>query len=991
MLEVQVDEDEDEDWPWRRIEAALHTEFGFAPGDILALGQHFFPHVLARSGYQVSAAATRFVSGLAAASTSAPMWNVPPDGPLQYDPVAQQLSARVPLTDREVIAKLTQVHDLNADEQKAVQDLYFQPRAMLASFALLFADFASAQRRLIEEDDEAERFGYFRRQFLLCRRRCRVIARHLSHHVAAATGQQAPEGDELAALILRALAADENKSVTSWEDDSGALPALTWTPLPNGGALAALLGLAGTGLIAEYRPAGGAIAWRDGTGPLSGFGAERDHENCPVPTVLPSLGATLTPQQMQFASVHNGFLMKDATDAWLGGAQGFAVTWSGALLVEHEGTYEFWAGAPTPGDERPDAGAAEHRRWRVMLRRGQRSWVILSHHWAGEEEHRSSALPLKRGAYELTAELIQPAPEFGDDEQARPQHTGFQVKYSGPDSDGQRTEIPHNQLFVMEKNQTLAYGITDLSPGATAYLGGLYLSSLRDIRRTYQRAFKALLFTHRFALSAQRQPHGNSELGYMLAQAAQFAGSGYYRAGGGFTRHAADFDFNFLPLLDDYRPPAGDARTIRHRSASRRCSTGGSGSSTTPRPARRCAGAASGICGICSRKRRKSSPPIPATCSATWAPMPAIGHWTCATSRARTFRFTPSPARIWRTSAGRPCLARRSLAARDAVLLRGQGHRRGSARPVGVGRSQRGASGRNRNRQRQPLGVPLRWLPGERRAAPLRRPQAPQRRAARARPRRAGGLSLPHEPRRAALAPGSSPPSPRDLSDLLLLDVEAGLRERPAASTKRSPPCRVRAPRAAGSGTRLDHHPRFRAAVGSRVRHLPRLAGVQAPAALQGELDRVGRAGEGARRRSVPFPRDRLRDAQLTVAVPGGLEWWPDQRPPAHDSLPVLQQAEASGLRLLPAPREGLSLLGTPERDARPSWLALLPEGQQTDQTPERPRAGAGAVTPAGRNCRTGWKRRSGSAHASGASPPPACRRRRTASRRIRGMAARTA
>ena len=53
--------------------------------------------------------------------------------------------------------------------------------------------------------------------------------------------------------------------------------------------------------------------------------------------------------------MHNGLLMKDATGAWLGGAQGFTVTWSGALLVDSEGTYEFWAGAPTPGDERPDA------------------------------------------------------------------------------------------------------------------------------------------------------------------------------------------------------------------------------------------------------------------------------------------------------------------------------------------------------------------------------------------------------------------------------------------------------------------------------------------------------------------------------------------------------------------------------------------------------------------------------------------------------------
>ena len=86
----------------------------------------------------------------------------------------------------------------------------------------------------------------------------------------------------------------------------------------------------------------------------------------------------------------------------------------------------------------------------------------------------------------------------------RPQHTGFQVKYSGPDSDGCRTEIPHSRLFAVSKDETLGDGIDGLSDGASAYLSGLYVSSLRDIRRTYQRAFKALLFAGRLGLSAHR-------------------------------------------------------------------------------------------------------------------------------------------------------------------------------------------------------------------------------------------------------------------------------------------------------------------------------------------------------------------------------------------------------------------------------------------------------------------------------------------------------
>ena len=344
-------EAEAEEWPWRRIESALQGEFGFAAADITALGQHFFAERLARAGQPGTPSSACFVSGLAAASTSAPMWNYLADGPLRYDPVAEQLSACIPLTDRAVIATLTRVRDLNAAEQQAVQDLFFQPRALLARFALLFADFAAAQRTLIEEPDEARRFSYFRRQFLLCLRRSHLIARHLTRHVTDVTGQEMSEDDE-AALILRAMAADENAATqngacTSWECDSGLPPELTWTR-PAGSALAALLGLTGTGLSAEYRTAGDGIAWRDGSAALRGFGAERDRENSPVPTVVPAFDAALTAQQLRFASVHNGFLMKDTTGASLGGAQGFTVTWSGALLIERDGTYEFWAGAPAP-------------------------------------------------------------------------------------------------------------------------------------------------------------------------------------------------------------------------------------------------------------------------------------------------------------------------------------------------------------------------------------------------------------------------------------------------------------------------------------------------------------------------------------------------------------------------------------------------------------------------------------------------------------------
>jgi hypothetical protein len=94
-------------------------------------------------------------------------------------------------------------------------------------------------------------------------------------------------------------------------------------------------------------------------------------------------------------------------------------------------------------------------------------------------------------------------------------------------------------------------------------LNGYYSSSLRDIRRTYQRAFKALLFAHRFPLSSKRRADGHSELGFFLAHPENFAGLAYYSSGGTYVQHAAYCDFNFLPLVDNYHAPtaAQDSRT----------------------------------------------------------------------------------------------------------------------------------------------------------------------------------------------------------------------------------------------------------------------------------------------------------------------------------------------------------------------------------------------------------------------------------------------
>src|SRR5262249_43347283 len=163
---------------------------------------------------------------------------------------------------------------------------------------------------------------------------------------------------------------------------------------------AALLGLTGTGLLGEFGPddPAGTVVWREPCDTIAGLGGARDRRNCPVPTVLPALDLTLTPEQMQFVTLHNGLAMKDARGLWLGGGGGFRVTWSGALLVDHAGSYEFHARAPRATeaeDEEPG-----RRRWRVTVKRGQTPWVVASRHWPGEPNLRSGSVPLRQGAYE---------------------------------------------------------------------------------------------------------------------------------------------------------------------------------------------------------------------------------------------------------------------------------------------------------------------------------------------------------------------------------------------------------------------------------------------------------------------------------------------------------------------------------------------------------------------------------------------------------------
>lgn len=100
------------------------------------------------------------------------------------------------------------------------------------------------------------------------------------------------------------------------------------------------------------------------------------------------------------------------------------------------------------------------------------------------------------------------------------------------------------------------------------------------------------------------------------------------------------------------------------------------------------------------------------------------------------------------------------------------------------------------------------------------------------------------------------------------------------------------------------------------------------------ELKKAQRAG------AFQFLESELRRAALTLPVPGGLAYWNGPRPPVHPGLTLLQHREPATMQLLDPAPEGLGLMGTPDRHARPSWLAPLnetPDDVSSDGPNDRP------------------------------------------------------
>jgi hypothetical protein len=927
LLHVTLDDEDAQSWTWDQIETTMRVDFAYDPagGDPLrSLGEHYFPSILEDSGISVPVAQRQYRTPLVTPSPQ--MWNTPPMGPFRYDTGSNELWTQLPITDEAVIAKLGRIRQLDAAEQHAVRELYFAPRAELAPFAFIFTDLSEAEERLIQEPDEDNRWRYFQREFATCYARCKLIAEHLADHMVVWTGEGHEQESALAWDLLRHLYADENRAIASWENAAGTEPVVTWPDQPSGGAFVALLGLIGTGLLGEYTLDDGSLAWRELRGPFDAFGSPENAANAPVPTILPALDLA-APPTAPFLELRNGFFLPSHDDALPDGAQGYSVRWTGVLMVSEGGNYEFRAGSPTPDGELPDFEAARERGWRVELRRGQRVWVILSNEWVDEIAPGDAAsLHLQRGAYRITVDFRQPPPTFADPEDVCPVPGGFQLKYAGPDSGDRMIAIPRTRLYRDVKDERLDAGIDLLNPTAHAWLASRYTSSLRDIRRTYLRAFSALLFSHRFDLSAMvESDSGQSEIEFLLQHADNFVGTSYVRQGPNIVVHRAEFNFNFLPVLDNYFPPSAGQDQRRNPSPRRQAASFDWWERMFDYTATRrdTADASEPPLWLLFHEAVENHPDLPAHLRRHMGIRPLHVPLVLRFFEDRDLQQSDLEderwaVRVWRAEEWIRAV-RTAFLERDIVLARPDLWASDDPIAMLVGETESGNENLTSYLRNGCLenDEPLRYEDIKILNDGLRLRG------------RAALLDFLCGMDRVSLPWGEVVTEPRDLSELLLIDVEAGICQRASRIEEA-----VSAVQAFVQRARLGLEPTMTVTEAFALLWDRRFATfwiwerckrreVYRENWIEWDELEQARRGEAFR-----FLEAELRRSALTIPVPAGLEYWPNRRPPQHPGLAYLQSREPATIRRLEAhhhpEHHGLDLLGTPERHARPSWLSGL-------------------------------------------------------------------
>jgi len=303
-------------------------------------------------------------------------------------------------------------------------------------------------------------------------------------------------------------------------------------------------------------------------GGLDGFGLEKNKWNIPVPGLIPRLLLPGKHSPHDLFSVKNGLAFRDRDDGHLGGVEQFTFQWTGTLIIDCAGSYVFSAGKPHAehGEhERLDCKNCNDLKWDVTLQRGQKITLLShSHKHSHGPAFVSQEVCLEKGTYSITVEVEQKGPNFNHEYALERSTTGFYVKWEVTHAKGHCLVVPFCNLFTNTKDGPLNASVE--RPDAASQFQRLqYFSSLRDIRRTYQRAFKAVLFAKKFCLDAKNRHCDMSEIQYLLDNAQQFEGTSFYLVSGdqttespspgSWTAHHAWFDFNFLPIGDSYFPP----------------------------------------------------------------------------------------------------------------------------------------------------------------------------------------------------------------------------------------------------------------------------------------------------------------------------------------------------------------------------------------------------------------------------------------------------
>ncbi len=935
LLAVEVSVEEAETYTWTRIDAILRDELDYeiqaGETDFLdRFGNTFVPSLKEASGMTVAPAARRFRVSLAdTVPTMSPKWNTPADGPFRYDLDAAELWTELALTNKAVTKKLSAMRQLIPSERVAVRFIYFAPREVICALGFLFPNKTEADECLIQEPDEQERIRYFQMAFARFHARCKVIAEHLAGHVVHVTSRPNDEGAALAWQLLTHLRADDNFTAPGWDTIGGGVPATRWGPPPLGGAFHALLGLVGTGLLCEYRRENGVLAWRDMQGPLDLFGTSQNAYNAPKPTVIPSLAldsSDLSVDQDKFLGIRNGYAIDPRTGEVLGGIETYTLDLSGFLLVDEPDDYTFQI------DVDPDADRV--LTWLVRISQGDFFYNLLVKGWKNEDGPERCSMPakLRRGVWKVEILIKRSALEPDGPEDVCPQKFGTRLTYRGKDTGGEDVDLSRERLYL-DRRDDFPIDSNDQDNflvGPQLSVANCYEPPIWVMRRTYIRAFKALLCAWNHTLSVQPvTDSGGYELDVFLGHPVAFEAESHFRDGLNFGTYHVDCNFNALPVFDnhtDIPDPVVDQRanpSQRHQQALFRLFFEDFFDYTRIRDETSSAFKAPFVLFLHEVIEAHQDLPLHALVHAGFHEDHVAKVLTyfqgVELTREELFGFSWL-SRLWQAEKWirnlkthflpkdirtlRPDLmaatdpsvdgdANLTTFYRDGCIENGEPHRYLEIKRL---------NNYLRERGRQAL---LAYLTGM---------------------------------DRVALPWGGFAESPKDLSELYLIDVEAGVCQKASRIEEAISSIHLFIQRA-----RLGLEPNFGISNEFILLWDRRFASYETwLTCKRRELYPENwidwkELKEARRTEGFRFLESELRRATLSIPVPGGLEYWPNQRPPRHPGLTTLQSREPVGIARLEPPvpptPEGLGLLGTPERYARPSWLAALRREVQLSST----------------------------------------------------------